>query len=52
MPLFEKTNATFLPVVHFPDADSPPEIWGALFQVDALKALNRALAMTAAEEHS
>lgn len=52
MPLFEKTNATFLPVVHFRDADSPPEIWGALFQVDALKALNRALAMTAAEEHS
>ena len=52
MPLFEKTNATFIPVVHFPGKDHPPEIWGALFQVDALKALNRALATTAAEEHS
>ena len=52
MPLFEKTNAPFIPVVHFPGDDAPPEIWGALFQVDALKALNRALASTAAEEHS
>ena len=52
MPLFEKTNATFLPVVHFPGGDAPPEIWGALFQVDALKALNRAMARQAAEEHS
>lgn len=52
MPLFEKTNATFLPIVHFPGNDAPPEVWGALFQVDALKALNRALVSTALEEHS
>ncbi|SMY07730.1 chloride channel protein [Flavimaricola marinus] len=52
MPLFEKTNAAFLPVVHFPGDDAPPEVWGALFQVDALKALNRALVSTAVEEHS
>ena len=52
MPLFEKTNAAFLPVVHFPGNDAPPEIWGALFQVDALVALNRAMARKAAEEHS
>jgi len=26
-------------------------LWGALFHVDALKAYNRALADTAAEEH-
>ncbi|MBM1219472.1 chloride channel protein [Ponticoccus sp. SC2-23] len=52
MPLFEKTNAQFIPVVKFPGDDQPPEIWGALFQVDALRALNRAMARTAAEEHS
>lgn len=55
MPIFEATNVPFIPVVHFPsgdDADDPPQIWGALFQVDALKALNRALASTAAEEHA
>ena len=32
--------------------DAPPELWGALYQVDALKAFNRALAETAEEEHS
>ncbi|MBL4810857.1 MAG: chloride channel protein [Rhodobacteraceae bacterium] len=51
MPLFEKTNASFLPVVFVPDGQVP-ELRGALFQIDALKALNRALASTAAEEHS
>jgi len=29
-----------------------PKLRGVLFQVDALKAYNRALAATAAEEHS
>ncbi len=53
MPLFDKTQATFIPVVRFGrDDDEPPELWGALFQVDALRAMNRALAKTAAEEHS
>lgn len=52
MPIFDKTNAQFIPVAHFPPNDAPPEIWGALFQVDALKALNRAMAQTAAEEHA
>ena len=32
--------------------DGPPALEGALFHVDALKAYNRALAATAAEEHS
>jgi CIC family chloride channel protein len=32
--------------------DTAPELMGALFQIDALKAYNRALAATAAEEHS
>lgn len=53
MPLFEKLGVSFLPVVrHGPDKDAPPELWGALFHVDALRAFNRALAETAAEEHS
>ncbi len=51
MPLFETSGARFLPVVAL-SADSPPELLGALFHVDALKAYNRALAATAAEEHS
>ena len=51
MPLFEQTNAVFLPVVSL-GKDGTPTLQGALFQVDALKAYNRALAATAAEEHS
>lgn len=51
MPVFEQSGARFLPVVTL-SADAPPELLGALFHVDALKAYNRALAATAAEEHS
>ena len=50
MPLFETTNEVFLPVVNLKDEQLT--LVGALFQVDALKAYNRALAATAAEEHS
>ena len=52
MPVFERGGHSFIPVVTLGDEDSPPELWGALFQVDALKAMNRALSETAAEEHS
>ncbi|MEO0702424.1 MAG: chloride channel protein [Pseudomonadota bacterium] len=52
MPMFDSTNRRFLAVVRFGAKGEPPEILGALFQVDALKAYNRALAATAAEEHS
>ncbi len=52
MPIFEATNATYIPVVTLGGEDSPPELWGALFQVDALRAMNRALADRSAEEHS
>ena len=52
MPMFERTGQSYLPVVTLGDEDSPPELWGALFQVDALRAMNHALAETAAEEHS
>lgn len=52
MPVFERANHDFIPVVKLGGENQPPELWGALYQVDALKALNRALAETAAEEHS
>ena len=51
MPLFERSNFVYVPVVNLAE-DGPPELIGTLFQVDALKAYNRALADTAAEEHS
>nr|WP_239520811.1 chloride channel protein [Pseudooceanicola aestuarii] len=49
---FDRTLKPYLPVVSLTGADTPPELRGALFQVDALRAYNRALAATAAEEHS
>ncbi|SEN87354.1 chloride channel protein [Palleronia pelagia] len=52
MPLFEETSRLFLPVVRIGAKGEPPEVLGALFHVDALRAYNRALAATAAEEHS
>ncbi|MCK0138951.1 chloride channel protein [Aliiroseovarius sp. F47248L] len=52
MPMFETSAARFVPVVTLGSEGDPPELWGAVFQVDALKAFNRALAETAAEEHS
>ena len=52
LPIFERTGLDFIPVVTLAPGDGPPAIEGALFHVDALKAYNRALAATAAEEHS
>ncbi|AKS45674.1 chloride channel protein, CIC family [Octadecabacter temperatus] len=52
MPILEATGSNFIPVVAPANGDGPPELRGALFQVDALRAFNRALAATAAEEHS
>ena len=51
MPIFDQSMVQFIPVVTL-SANAPPELLGALFHVDALKAYNRALAATAAEEHS
>ncbi len=50
MPLFEKSRASFVPVVEMDDKGRPV-LQGALFHLDALKAYNRALEATAAEEH-
>lgn len=52
MPIFEAAGQPFIPVVTLSGEGEAPELWGALFQVDALKAMNKALADTAAEEHS
>ncbi|MFQ1699785.1 chloride channel protein [Loktanella agnita] len=52
MPMFEQGGHAYIPVVTLGGEDSPPQLWGALFQVDALRAMNTALAATAAEEHS
>ena len=52
MPIIEATGSSFIPVVAPAAGDGPPQLRGALFQVDALRAFNRALAATAAEEHS
>lgn len=57
---FRRTGAAFLPVIRPveqrpPDAigpPPPPQIIGTLYHVDALQALNQALAATAAEEHA
>ncbi|PHQ93847.1 MAG: voltage-gated chloride channel [Marinosulfonomonas sp.] len=52
MPLFDTTAHMFIPVVTLGGEGEAPELWGALFQVDALRAYSSALAATAAEEHS
>ena len=52
MPVFDQAGVGFIPVVSLSGEGEAPELRGALFQVDALKAYNRALAATAAEEHS
>ena len=51
MPIFEQGATSFLPVVS-DVGGGQQEILGVLHLVDALKAYNRALAATAAEEHS
>jgi len=52
MPMFDRIGVPFLPVVSLSGENDAPDLQGALFHVDALKAYNRALAATAAEEHS
>ncbi len=52
LPIFDRSGTRFLPVVKLGGEDQPPELLGALFHVDALKAYNRALAAVSEEEHS
>lgn len=52
MPIFDRTGVSFVPVVKSAFGENAPAIVGAVFQVDALRTFNRALAATAAEEHS
>ena len=52
LPVFDRTGRVFVPVLSVGDEGHPPQIHGALFHVDALRAYNRALAATAEEEHS
>jgi CIC family chloride channel protein len=52
LPLFDRAGAPFLPVITRIEGQDEPQLWGALFHVDALKTYTRALAATAAEEHS
>lgn len=49
IPVFDRADISFLPVMM--EDGGREEIIGALYHVDALKAYNRALAATAAEEH-
>lgn len=51
MPYFDRDDIPCIPVV-IVDEDGAEDPVGALYHVDALKAYNRALAATAAEEHS
>jgi len=51
MPVFERARVPFVPVVTRASEDSAPELVGALFHVDALRAYNRALAAVSREEH-
>ncbi|MBJ6369994.1 chloride channel protein [Sedimentitalea arenosa] len=52
MPMLERSEDGFVPVVILDKDDATPRLVGALFHIDALMAYNRALAATAAEEHS
>lgn len=51
MPYFDRDDIPCIPVVILENDGSETPV-GALYHVDALKAYNRALAATAAEEHS
>lgn len=52
MPIFDRQDVAFIPVIATQAEEDQPVLIGALFHIDALKAYNRALAATAAEEHS
>lgn len=52
MPLFERHKPRLIPVIKPAEDGADADLIGALYEVDALRAMNRALSETAAEEHS
>lgn len=52
MPLYEAAGSKLIPVAERGAEGEEPRILGAVFQVDALKATNKALSDVAKEEHS
>jgi len=52
MPVFRRTGARYVPVLRLGAQGDTNQIIGLLYEVDALRAYNEALAATAAEEHS
>jgi CIC family chloride channel protein len=52
LPMFDRITSGMIPVVDPGEAGAPPELIGALYHIDALKAFNRALIETHREEHS
>lgn len=52
MPIFRRTGSDYIAVTSGTQDGPARELAGALYQIDALKAYNRALVATAAEEHA
>jgi CIC family chloride channel protein len=52
MPVFERSGAPWLPIVAPGGEAGEDRLLGVVFEIDALRAYNRALCATAAEEHS
>lgn len=52
MPYFDRADIPYIPVVVHDEEGAIKRVVGVLYHIDALKAYNRALAATAAEEHS
>ncbi len=52
LPVLEAAGSEYVPVVNLRGAGEAPELLGAVFHVDALRAYNQALAAAAREEHS
>jgi len=52
MPMFDRAAGHFLVITDRPAAGGPPQVVGVLFELEALRAYTRAMAATAAEEHS
>ena len=50
--LFDNGKNDIIPIINTPESENAPDLLGALFYVDALRAYNRALAAIAREEHS